>query len=272
MSKQSSLADCHTHTCYSSDSATPVRRQIEEAIRLNLPVLCITDHMDMDYPEKYNDPFVFDADAYFKELVPLASEYKEQIQLLIGVELGLQPHLGRRLEKFTAAWPFDYVIGSVHIVNSMDPYEDEFWRNRSFTEGCTCYFESVLKNISLYDCFDSLGHLDYIVRYGPRPQSPVTFQDFPEIIDEILKLIIRKGKALECNTAGYKYGLLAPNPHPSILKRYRQLGGTLLTIGSDGHKPEHLGYDFAKARELLKECGFKEYTVYQKRQPVFFSL
>ena len=89
---------------------------------------------------------------------------------------------------------------------------------------------------------------------------------------QILEVLIAQGRALECNTGGYKYGLGEPNPSASVLKRYRELGGELITIGSDAHESRHLGYAFSQANSLLKECGFRYYTVYQNRKPCFYPL
>ena len=110
------------------------------------------------------------------------------------------------------------------------------------------------------------------MRYGPNQNRDYCYTAFREILDEILKTLVDKQIALECNTAGFKYGLGHPNPTEEILRRYRELGGELLTLGSDAHQPKHLAYDFARAGELLKTCGFQYYTVYKKRQPVFLPL
>ena len=91
-------------------------------------------------------------------------------------------------------------------------------------------------------------------------------------MDEILKTLVEQGKGLELNTAGLKYGLPFAHPHPDILKRYRELGGEIITIGADGHKPEHIAYDFEKVNAILRECGFTYYAEFRKRKPVFKHL
>lgn len=120
--------------------------------------------------------------------------------------------------------------------------------------------ETTLENVRTSDCFQTLGHLDYVVRYGKSREKEYSYTDYADIIDEILKLLIEKEKGLEVNSAGLKYGLPFAHPHPDVLKRYRELGGEIITIGADAHKPEHIAYDFAKAEEILKSCGFKYYT------------
>ena len=111
-----------------------------------------------------------------------------------------------------------------------------------------------------------------VVRYHPEKNRYSDYREHLEIIDEILKLLIRLGKGIELNTAGYKYGLGHPNPGEDILKRYRALGGEIITTGSDAHKPEHMAYCFDRLGSLLKSCGFSHYTVFRNRKPEFIPL
>ena len=120
--------------------------------------------------------------------------------------------------------------------------------------------------------FRVCGHIDYVVRYGPNRNLYYTYEKYRDILDEILRVLVQKGIGLECNTAGFKYGLGHPNPTEKILSRYRELGGEILTLGSDAHAPEHIAYDFERAGALLKECGFHYYTVFRNRKPEFLPL
>ena len=120
--------------------------------------------------------------------------------------------------------------------------------------------------------YDTLGHLDYIVRYGPNKNQNYSYEAYASYIDPILQFLIEQHKCLEVNTAGLKYGLGHPNPEESVLKRYRELGGTLITIGSDAHRPEHIAYDFDKLESILKELGFRSYTIFRQREPVEMPL
>lgn len=266
------LADTHVHTLFSSDSQTNPCEQADKAISLNMPLLCITDHQDYDYPTQYEYSFTFNTTNYFDHMLRLKSAYSSRIPILIGVELGLMPHLKERLETYTASYPFDYVIGSVHVVNNEDPYYQDFFEGRTEKEAYCEYFQCVFNSLKEHNCFDALGHLDYVVRYGPHKNRYYTYEQYKDLIDPILELLIQKNIALECNTAGLKYGLGTIHPLPSILMRYRQLGGELITLGSDAHKPEHLGYGFTEAAEIIKACGFTHYVVYKKRQPDFYPL
>lgn len=265
------ICDFHTHTNFSADSKTAPEQMAERAIDLGLSYFCITDHMDLDFPYPELD-FTFDLQEYFRNHAKLREQYGRQIQLLTGIELGLQPGLHQRLSKILSDWNFDFVIGSSHIVDRFDPYFPEFWQNRNESEGVLRYFETILENIADFDDIDVYGHIDYIVRYAPSKAKNYSYQNYREILDEILKTLISKNIGLECNTAGFKYGLGFPNPHMDILKRYKELGGEIITIGSDGHAPEHLAYDFEKVPALLKACGFEYYTIFKQRQPEFIRL
>lgn len=265
--------DSHIHTAFSSDSDTPVRSQIERAADLGMKAIYITDHQDFDFPkETYGMSFQFDTGSYMQTLAQLKSEYQDRIELRTGVELGLMTHLKDQLTAYTSAWTFDYVIGSVHLVRRIDPYYPEFYEGRTSLEAYQEYFETTLNNVRIHDCFDALGHLDYVVRYGPDSPAGYPSHCFDEIIDEILRLLVQKGIALECNTAGLKYGLGFPNPHAKIIARYLELGGEMITLGSDAHQPAHIGYAFTDIGEYLKSCGARYQTVFRNRKPDFIPL
>ena len=103
-------------------------------------------------------------------------------------------------------------------------------------------------------------------------QTQVTEGVYKEIIDEILRYLIDKGIGLELNTSGFRYGLGHPSPHEDILERYHDLGGEIITIGADAHSPEYFAYEFTKAQNILKKCGFTYYTYFKERRPEFVKL
>ena len=265
------LWDSHMHTDFSGDGEAAPESMAEKAANLGLPGICITDHLDLDYPE---DPelFLVDLPVYQQKISDLQKKFQDRLPIHFGIELGLQPHLAGRLEAAAASQPFDFVIGSVHVVHGMDPYYPAYYEGRTEKEAFKEYFSCVLENLQAFDSFDALGHLDYVVRYGINGNADYHCEDYAEIIDEILRLLIRKEKALEVNTAGFKYGLGHPNPCEEILRRYHELGGRLITIGADAHRPEHIAFAFDRLPALLKDCGFDFYAVYQKRKPEILPL
>ena len=266
-------SDFHMHTNFSTDSDFTPEQMIEGAIQKGLQTICITDHQDIDFPEHVSPTgFRLDFDSYFEKLRELQFKYKNQIEVLIGVEFGLQLHLGQAYRELAEAYPFDFIIGSVHILDGMDPYYQEYFEDKTDEEAYSRAFEITLENIKNISDYDVLGHLDYVVRYGKNRDRDYSYLKYADYIDEILKHLIVHGKGLEINTAGFKYGLGFAHPHTDVLKRYRELGGEIITIGSDGHRPEHIAYDFHKVSAILQACGFKYYTEFRERKPIFRQL
>lgn len=274
-------ADMHMHTWFSTDSEACPCDMADGAVRKGLKTICFTDHFDKDDLE-WGEEGIFDVDAYFVEMQKLQEEYAGKLNIRIGIELGLRTYLKDYYEELTKKYPFDFVIGSVHNVpykkdaegNILytDPAAEKLFTDRTDKEAYRLMMETTLENVRTSDCFQTLGHLDYVVRYGKSREKEYSYTDYADIIDEILKLLIEKEKGLEVNSAGLKYGLPFAHPHPDVLKRYRELGGEIITIGADAHKPEHIAYDFAKAEEILKSCGFKYYTEFFEQKPVFKQL
>ncbi len=271
-------ADIHTHTTYSTDCETPMENLIIEAISRGLKTLCFTEHMDKDYPPvPGRDPslpteFLLDTDAYRKGYLEMKEKYRDKIRLLWGVELGLQPHLADWHRSYVNQHPFDYIIGSEHNPENRDPYYPEFFEGRTEQEAYSLYFEETYKNLKLFSDFDSIGHMDYVVRYGPNKNKEYSYKKYSDLIDPILEFIINKGIALEVNAGGYRNGLGEPNPCKDIIIRYKEMGGELITIGSDAHTAQSLCYDFDRIESVLLDCGFDSYAVFENRRPEFYPL
>ena len=261
------LADCHLHTEFSTDSETPMRAQAERALELGIPAICVTDHMDMDYPQ---GEFWLDTDRYMEAVRRLQEEYRGRLEIGFGVELGLMEHLRARQEEYLKKYPFDFVIGSVHLIHGEDPYNGELFRKYGDEEVFREYFRLSHRLLADAPSIQSWGHLDYVVRYGQNPEV-YSYRKYADEIDAVLKLLLEKGIALEVNTAGFRT-LGRTNPEPDVLRSYRELGGELITVGSDGHQPEYLGYRFRETDELLRSCGFSYYAVFRQRKPEFIKI
>ena len=263
--------DTHMHSNFSGDSDSTPESMIEAAVCKRLSGICFTDHMDYDYPFHPQKPvvFEFDADEYDRKVHALQRQYADRLPVLFGIELGLQPHLAGKHAQLLQAYPFDFVIGSSHVVHGKDPYYADYYEGRTEDEAYLEYFHSILENIRAFGNFDVYGHLDYVVRYGPHKNANYSYEKYAEVIDEILRQLIRLGKGIEVNTAGFKYGLGHPNPCEDILKRYRELGGEIITLGADAHQPGQVAYCFEKLPQLLQSCGFSYYTIFKNRKAEF---
>ena len=264
-------ADVHMHSAFSSDSDSHPEEMILGAIEKGLEMLCFTDHYDKDNME-WGPEDIFGPEEYFRVLIPLREKYKNQIDVRIGVETGLQPYLASYYAEFVKKYPFDFVIGSVHSIKKRDIAFGTLFKKYTDEEIYRMTFEETLEDIKLDTSFDVLGHLDYVVRYGREKETHYSYGKYADLIDEILRELIRKGKGLELNMAGIKYGLPFAHPHPDVLKRYKELGGEIITVGADGHKPEHIAYDFYKVSDILKEAGFSYYAEFRERRPFFKRL
>lgn len=263
--------DQHMHCNFSGDSDALPEDMIKAGIAHGLSGICFTDHLDYDYPEEPNI-FLLDFDNYFKVFSDLREKYADKISVNIGIELGLQTQAAGQNLAVAEKYPFDFIIGSSHVVNHMDPYYPEFFAGRDEDAAYMEYFESVLENINSGVDFDVYGHIDYVVRYGPNKNAFYTYEKFKDIIDAILTQLISKGKGIEVNTGGFKYGLGHPNPTEDIIKRYHELGGEIITMGADAHVPEYVAYEFDKTAQIIKKCGFKYYTVFKNRKAEFIPL
>ncbi len=270
--------DYHLHTHHSGDCEAPMEDVIRSALDKGLSEICFTEHLDLNYPETeetHADTFKLDGDAYCREFQSLYNKYCDRISLRFGLECGMQTANHAENSKFIRKYDFDLVLGSVHLLYGDDPYPYSFFSDhpeRSEKKAFADYLESTLQMIREFDDFDVLAHMDYLIRYCLGLDRRYDYSDYKTGIDAILEELIRREKGLEVNTAGIRRGMEQTNPAFPVIARYRELGGRLISVGSDAHHPEDLGADFDKAEAFLRKAGFTEYSVYHKRKPVFLPL
>ena len=269
--KDYQLYDTHMHTHFSGDSEANPFDIAQKACDLGLAGICFTDHYDIDYKET---PGMFDLDipAYKKEIALVKEQFSDRLDIGWGIELGLQPYLAEKNKAIAMENDFDFIIGSTHAIHQVDLYYPAYYMGRNEDDCYREYFEETLKNAQSDVDFDVYGHLDFVVRYGPNKNKYYSHAKFADIIDEILRTIIARGKGIELNMAGLKYGLGHAHPTMDTLKRYKELGGEIITIGSDGHAPEQIAWEFEKAPLILKGAGFEYFTVFKNRKPEFIKL
>lgn len=265
-------ADFHLHTSFSGDSDTPMEEMILRGIGLGLNEMCFTEHNDFDYPVSPSEPegfFELNPDAFLCEFLKLRDKYTSRIHLRFGAEIGLQPHLAQRNSAFAKAHDYDFIIGSSHLCHGKDPYYPSFYESRSQEDAYREYFESILENLKSFENFDVYGHLDYVVRYGPQKDHGYAYEQYQDIFDQILTELLQNGKGIELNTGGLLNGLREANPCTAILRRYKELGGEIITIGSDAHVPGNIAASFDRAAEMLTDCGFRYYCTFERRSVSF---
>lgn len=267
-SKQCVLdCDFHTHTGFSDDCDVPMKEMIEGAIARGIKTLAITDHHDPGYPDP-EFPFIMNFDKYLPALREARQYYKERIEILTGLEAGIMKGQFAQINKAINSFPFDIIIGSFHCMRNDDMYRYDFSKADvpAVLEDFYTYVYECLKEFKNYDI---AGHFSIMDRYIGKIYD---YTPFEEQIDEILRLIIADGKGLEINTSSFKYGTGSWLPRESILKRYLELGGEILTFGSDAHDPAYYQHHFNDAVEFAKHIGFKYYCKFRGRKPEFYSL
>lgn len=258
--------DYHLHSTFSPDSYQMPENLVKEAINKNLDEIAITDHFD---PESLNisDPLHIPFDKYFEVFLDLKEKYKNDINIKIGIEFGLSndKEFVNLLSQVLDTYSFDFVIGSIHKVDNLWIDLKPYLTPRSVYESCYEYYSYLLDTITVNKNYDVLGHLNVIERYV---KSNVEFEDFKDIIEKILKVVIKDSKGIEVNTSGKK-GYMNSNtlPNSQILSLYKSLGGEIITIGSDAHKEMNIRKNFDEAIKTLKEIGFKGIYSYEKRKP-----
>ena len=298
------LSDFHLHSFFSADSDTPMEDQVRAAIKAGLPSICFTEHFDPDWPyantpkEDLGAPFSVDMKAYLAELSRMRELYGDQIRIFSGIEVGLAEGFEEETLSFVNDHrELDFLIGSVHSCHHGDPYYPDFFAGASVAERVWNCFAHTLAMVQRYDFFQSLGHLDYVLRYAIQQEDPellsflnrkgqsygsYCFAANRDVIEEILRILIARGTALEVNTqaiakaAGADSSDLSiyreTNPGLDTILLYRELGGRKITIGADAHVPEGVGKGFDKAEALLRSCGFHSYTTFEKKAPVVHPL
>jgi histidinol-phosphatase (PHP family) len=263
------MFDFHVHTYYSDDSSIDMESYIAPAIAKGLKGICFTDHVDLEYP---NDEvhFQFDYKKYLNEIEKLKDKYAGKLEILVGIEFGMQPHIIESDQSFFLDKHFDYVLGSIHTAARKELYNADFSQSGSEGKMILDYFHDMIYCVENFKCYNNLGHLDAISRYVPRGSfAAAKHMDY---IEEVLRIIIKEGKGIELNTSGKRYGLPDFHPEPSILRLYKNLGGEIITLGSDSHNPSTLANEFTEAAALLQSCGFSYYSIFRKGKAEFIKL
>lgn len=264
------IRDHHVHSEFSGDCNTPMNKLIDKAISLGMKEIIFTDHLDLDYPSD-EICFEIDVEKYIKKIDVHRKNYKE-IEILSGVEIGYQPHVKEKINDILNSNAFDFVICSTHVCEGIELDKGDLFEGSTQHDGYMRYLEAVKDNVENFDNYDVYGHLDFIVRYGDFENRHLNYNDYKLILDDILNTIIKKGKGIEVNTSGLRYGNREMHPNKDILQRYYELGGKIITLGSDSHKLEDYCYGFDIAINVLKEIGFKEVAEYKNRKPYFIKI
>ena len=249
------IFDCHTHTKFSADSEMRAADAIARAESFGCGII-FTEHYDYDLPE-----FTFDAGNYFSEYKNFRSD-----TVRLGVEVGLTESARAANKNFLAQGEFDFVIGSIHVLEGHDIYNRKFFADKDKSTAYRKYFAVMAEEAAAED-FDALGHIDYICRPAPYENPEIEYAAFKPEIDAVLKILVERGKILELNTRRLDKirGLKELVP---VYQQYKKLGGKYITIGSDAHKVEAVCANFERALEFAKELELTPVSFRQRKLEV----
>lgn len=275
------FADYHVHTAFSDDSDYPMERVIEDAIHMGMDELCFTDHVDYGIKHDwdsgdtipYRDGKLLanvDYELYQDSIQQFKYLYGTQITLRMGIEFGMQVHTIPQYEKLFQRYPFDFVILSIHELEDKELWSQEFQTGKTQAEYNERYYKALLEIVTTYKNYSVLGHLDLINRYDKEGIYP--FEKVRSVIKEILKVVIEDGKGIEVNTSSKRYGLDDLTPSRDILKMYYELGGRIVTIGSDSHDKEQLGYQIRETQKELLSLGFTTFCTFHRMKPQYHAI
>ncbi len=262
------MYDFHVHTCFSYDGSVPLSAWVSEAQEKGLQGICFTDHMEMfhNMPE-WATPL--DIPAYRAAFE--AEKARSPIPLFFGMELGMQAGFAKGAAAKAAEGAFDFVIASLHLFNGRDPYYEDLSLEMDRESIIDLMISETMAALEDLECFSVLGHLDYIFKHHPAKPRALDYAEAPEKLDALLLSLIQKGKGIEVNTSGYGH-TGSSMPGRSIVKRYRELGGEIVTLGSDSHRAGELGRDFRETMDMLAASGFRYYTYFQHMEPYFLPI
>lgn len=261
--------DYHLHTLFSVDGRLSLASVCEQVVSHGIPEICTTDHVDFVRGDE--GAGYFQPDAYFAELERCRDRYGDRLTVRAGIEVGEAHRFSDDVRALTGRYPFDFVIGSLHWVGDELAMTHRYFDGKPAARAYAAYFNELLTTAQAGG-FDVLGHLDVPKRYGFDIHGPFDSREHAEAIRAVLRACVERGIGLEINTGTARRRVGIPSPDLDVLRWYRELGGEILTIGSDGHRPDGIGYRLDLAVEMAQSAGFTHLTTFEGRRPRFVPL
>ena len=257
--------DYHLHSHFSPDSQQPITAICEQALALGIEEIAITDHADFIEYESGRD--YYDPDGYFAELEQAREQFAGRLTLRAGVEIGEPHRFPDRTRELLRRYPYDVVIGSLHWVGRDLILSNEYFDGRDVEAAYRAYFEELLEMVKVAE-FDIVGHVDVGKRYGYDVHGYYDVSPYEEELRAIYRVLVERGKGIEINHGSLRREVREAAPNLEALRWYREEGGEILTLGSDGHRPNGVGYCLGEAVKMATTAGFDRVTRFAGREPM----
>lgn len=271
------LIDYHTHHVRCGHAVGELEEYVRRGIEIGLGQIGLSDHMPLLHvdPNRYYPEMAMPMDElprYVEECLRLKEKYKRQIDIRLGLEGDYIEGWEEAIERIVKAYPWDYVIGSVHFLGEWDitdHRQTQGWEGRDKLEVYQTYYDAIQKAAAT-GFYDIMGHLDVIKRFGYHPGEEA-MDEVEALENAALNAVARSGVAMELNASGLSKPCAEMFPSERMLREAYRLG-IPLTVGSDAHDPKKLGENLDRARAALWEVGFRELAVFEKRQRTMMPL
>lgn len=261
------MFDYHIHSIVSFDGHDTGLDLANAAAQQGLQEICFTDHCDFD-PLAVSQTMMYDLNRYNQEYDGLEIP---GLKIRRGMEFGLLENNQSLLLQKLGQRHYDFVLGSVHFVGGLDVYFREYWENKLPFQAQRDFLEATLKRVQAHDDFDVLAHLTFLMKSPFNPtRTPLEYAAHREVLDEILRTLVRKDKGLEMNTSGVDRGV-GYLPTIDFFRRFHDLGGRIVTVGSDAHRVNRVGQYSTEAARMLSDI-FGYVCTFEDRQPIFHKI
>lgn len=267
--KYTNFYDLHTHSEHSFDGHHSCTLMCESAVEKGLKGIAITDHCEIDSKDCDFDKL---CGNQFFDTTKSAKIFSKEIKVYKGIEMGQAIYNKPLAESILNKYKYDFVLGSIHNLENMEDFFFLDYNHYDVYKLLEKYFENIYK-LCEWNRFDSLAHLTYPLRYiTGKYKIRVDLSKFSEVINSILALLIKNEKALEINTSGFFNEMQDILPSADIVKKYKELGGKYITIGSDSHFCDKIGMGIEQGMDAALKCGFTHITVFENREPELIEI
>ncbi|MBP8639747.1 MAG: histidinol-phosphatase HisJ family protein [Oscillospiraceae bacterium] len=271
------LTDYHIHSSCSDDGHNTMLEMALASYSKGVKTLCFTDHCDIDhFMTGEPNPSCY---SHRDDMIQMYAEARDKVpsdmKVFLGMELGEGNHDPQRAITIAASPELDFVLGSVHNLKGTPDFYDMKFHDEVFCRKLIDDYMDELIELSLVDCFDVMAHIGYPVRYARKAgfNVEINTQSYGEKLAQVLRNLIERGKGIEINCSGFRNPLVGGSmPSVDVLKLYRDLGGEIITVGSDAHEVGHACLGLAEGFDILRDLGYKYVTVFEKRKPSFIEI